>query len=86
MSFTKRADILIVAVGVPEFIKREHVSENTVVIDVGTNYIGGKLYGDVDFTDVEPIVKSITPVPGGVGPVTVASLLSNVYDAFLRLR
>jgi len=84
--FTKRADILVVAVGRPKFIGREHVTENTVVIDVGTNYVGDKLLGDVDYADLEGYVKAITPVPGGVGPVTVAELLRNVYNSSIILR
>lgn len=85
-SLSRDADILIVAIGKPEFIGREHVTEKTVVIDVGTNYVDGNLHGDVDLSSLEDYVKAVTPVPGGVGPVTVASLLSNVYDAFSRLR
>ncbi len=84
--FTQRADILVVAVGRPKFIGREHVTENTVVIDVGTNYVGDKLLGDVDFADLDGYVRAITPVPGGVGPVTVAELLRNVYNSSIILR
>jgi methylenetetrahydrofolate dehydrogenase (NADP+)/methenyltetrahydrofolate cyclohydrolase len=83
---TKQADILVVAMGKAEFVGRDFVSEKTVVIDVGTNYTENGLVGDVDFADVENYVEAITPVPGGVGPVTVAGLLTNVYGAFLRLR
>ena len=75
----KRADILIVAIGKPKMINREYVKEGAVVIDVGINRDeNGKLCGDVDFDDVKDIVSAITPVPGGVGPMTVAMLLNNV--------
>lgn len=75
----KRADILIVAIGKPKMINREYIKEGAVVIDVGINRDeNGKLCGDVDFEDVKDIVSAITPVPGGVGPMTVAMLLSNV--------
>lgn len=75
----KRADILIVAVGKPKMINREYIKEGAVVIDVGINRDeNGKLCGDVDFEDVKDIVSAITPVPGGVGPMTVAMLLNNV--------
>lgn len=83
---TKQADILVVAMGRPEFIGRDYISEKAVVIDVGTNYTEKGLVGDVAFSDVDGFVDAITPVPGGVGPVTVACLLTNVYGAFLRLR
>ena len=75
----KRADILIVAIGKPKMINREYIKEGAVVIDVGINQDeNGKLCGDVDFDDVKDITSAITPVPGGVGPMTVAMLLNNV--------
>ena len=75
---TSRADILIAAVGKPKMITREYVKEGAVVIDVGINRDGdNKLCGDVDFEDVEPVCSAITPVPGGVGPMTIAMLLYN---------
>lgn len=75
----KRADILIVSIGKPKMINREYIKEGAVVIDVGINRDeNGKLCGDVDFEDVKDIVSAITPVPGGVGPMTVAMLLNNV--------
>ncbi len=79
---TKSAEILIVAIGKPGFVNRDHVSKDAVVIDVGTNYIDGKLIGDVDHDSVEPVAGSLTPVPGGVGPVTVSCLLRNAYKAY----
>ncbi len=80
---TKRADILVVAIGKPKFITAEYVKEGAAVIDVGIHRIGtaenGKsiLCGDVDYEDVFPIASAITPVPGGVGPMTIAMLMSN---------
>lgn len=79
---TKRADILIVAIGKPQFITKEYVKEGAVVIDVGIHRgADNKLCGDVDFADVEPIASAITPVPGGVGPMTIAMLMNNCVEA-----
>ena len=79
---TKRADILIVAIGKPKFITKEYVKEGAVVIDVGIHVdADGRLCGDVDFEDVEPITSAITPVPGGVGPMTIAMLMNNCVEA-----
>lgn len=90
-SITKQADILIAAIGVPEFIKSEMVKNNAVVIDVGVNRVensskksGYKLVGDVDFENVAKKASFITPVPGGVGPMTIAMLMQNTYSAFLK--
>lgn len=78
----KRADILIVAIGKPKFITREYVKEGAVVIDVGIHRDAqNKLCGDVDFDDVEPVASAITPVPGGVGPMTIAMLMKNCVEA-----
>lgn len=84
--FTKQADILIAAVGVPHLIKRHDVKEGVVVIDVGMNKIddparksGSRLVGDVDYDAVAPVASAITPVPGGVGPMTIAMLLKNTF-------
>lgn len=79
---TKRADILIAAVGKPKMITADYVKEGAVVIDVGINRDeNGKLCGDVDFADVEPVCSAITPVPGGVGPMTIAMLLYNCMES-----
>ena len=79
---TGRADILIVAIGKPKMITREYVKEGAVVIDVGINRDeNNKLCGDVDFEDVEPVCGAITPVPGGVGPMTIAMLLNNCIES-----
>lgn len=76
--FTKQADILVVAIGKPKYITADMVKPGAVVIDVGINRDeNGKLCGDVDFEQVAPVVSAITPVPGGVGPMTVAELLKN---------
>ena len=81
---TKKADILIVAVGKKHLIKENMVKEGAIVIDVGINKEDGKLYGDVDFDNVKNKVSRITPVPGGVGPMTVAMLMSNVIKAYQK--
>ena len=78
---TKKADILIVAIGKKHFITRDMVKCGSIIIDVGINRVDGKLYGDVNFDDVYPKVKKITPVPGGVGPMTVVMLMKNVIEA-----
>lgn len=79
---TKQADILIVAIGKPKFITGEMVKENAVVIDVGMNRLeNGKLCGDIDYEGVEKKASYITPVPGGVGPMTIAMLMQNVVKA-----
>jgi methylenetetrahydrofolate dehydrogenase (NADP+)/methenyltetrahydrofolate cyclohydrolase len=75
---TKRADILVVAIGKPKFIDASYVREGAVVIDVGIHRMDdGKLCGDVDYASVEPVASAITPVPGGVGPMTIAMLMYN---------
>ena len=79
---TKRADILVVAVGRPKMITAEYVKEGAVVIDVGIHRNAeNKLCGDVDFDSVEPICSAITPVPGGVGPMTIAMLMNNCLES-----
>ena len=81
----KMADILVVAIGKPEYIDKEYVKEGAVVIDVGTNKNEeGKLVGDVNFESVKDVVSYITPVPGGVGPMTIVCLLSNLIDAYKK--
>ncbi len=83
---TKRADILIVAMGKPKFITAEYVKEGATVIDVGIHRLEGKkLCGDVDFESVEPIAGQITPVPGGVGPMTIAMLMQNTLESAQKL-
>ena len=77
-----KADILVVAIGVPNFIKKDWVKEGSIVIDVGINKLENKIVGDVKFEDVKEKVKAITPVPGGVGPMTIACLLKNTLECF----
>ena len=77
-------DILVAAIGVPHLIDETYVKDDHIVIDVGITKVDGKLYGDVNFDQVEPIVKSITPVPGGVGPMTVLNLMLNTVIAALQ--
>lgn len=81
---TKAADILIVAIGKPKLVDDTYVKEGQILIDVGINSKDGKLVGDVDFDKVKDIVRAITPVPGGVGPLTVASLFQNLLEAYDR--
>jgi methylenetetrahydrofolate dehydrogenase (NADP+)/methenyltetrahydrofolate cyclohydrolase len=77
----RRADILIAALGVPEFVKADMVRPGAVVIDVGVNRVEGRLVGDVDFAEVLKVAGKITPNPGGVGPMTIAMLLQNTVRA-----
>ncbi len=81
---TQMADILVSAVGKPKFIDASYIKKGAVVIDVGFNYSDKLLVGDVDFASVAPIASAITPVPGGVGPMTVAILMENVWKAYER--
>ncbi len=89
--YTKQADILIAAMGVPEFVKSDMVKEGVVVIDVGINRVedkskpkGYRLVGDVAFEEVMQKASYITPVPGGVGPMTIAMLLKNTYEGYIK--
>ena len=83
---TKQADLLVVAVGRKHFIDSRHVKKGAVVVDVGINRgADGKLYGDVDFDDVLPLASCITPVPGGVGPLTIAMLMQNTLICYNQL-
>jgi methylenetetrahydrofolate dehydrogenase (NADP+)/methenyltetrahydrofolate cyclohydrolase len=77
----RRADILIAAMGVPEFVKADMVKPGAVVIDVGVNRVGEKIVGDVDFANVQQVAGKITPNPGGVGPMTIAMLMQNTVRA-----
>lgn len=79
---TKQADILVVAVGQPELITKDYVKTGAVVIDVGINRTESGLKGDVDFNSVKSKVAAITPVPGGVGPMTIAMLMNQTYQAY----
>jgi methylenetetrahydrofolate dehydrogenase (NADP+)/methenyltetrahydrofolate cyclohydrolase len=82
---TKRADVLVAAVGRPKFVTADMVKPGAVVIDVGINRLpDGKLCGDVDFEGVKEVAGAITPVPGGVGPMTITMLLGNTLEAAER--
>ncbi|PMP77045.1 MAG: bifunctional methylenetetrahydrofolate dehydrogenase/methenyltetrahydrofolate cyclohydrolase FolD [Sulfurihydrogenibium sp.] len=83
-SHTLKADILVVAVGKPKLITADMVKEGVVVIDVGINRVDGKIVGDVDFENVKEKAYAITPVPGGVGPMTVAMLLYNTLNIYKK--
>lgn len=81
----KRADVLIAAIGKAKFFNRDYVKEGAVILDVGINRDeNNKLCGDVDYEDVKDIASYITPVPGGVGPMTIAMLMENTLDAYLK--
>ena len=79
-----KADILVVAVGIPKLVKGDWVKKGTIVIDVGINKTDKGIVGDVDFDEVSKSAKAITPVPGGVGPMTIACLLKNTIECFKR--
>ena len=81
-----RADIIIAAVGIPKLVKGNWVKKGAIVIDVGINKTKSGLVGDVDFEEVSKVAKAITPVPGGVGPMTIACLLSNTVECFKKTR
>ena len=83
-SIVRQADIVVAACGCPNLVKKDWLKEGAVVIDVGINRVEGKLCGDVDFEDAKEKASFITPVPGGVGPMTVAMLLENTYEAALK--
>ena len=80
----KRADIIVAAVGKPKLVKADWVKKDAIVIDVGINKTDSGLVGDVDFDEVSKVAKAITPVPGGVGPMTIACLLSNTIECFKK--
>ena len=78
----KESDLIVCAIGIPGFLTKDYIKKNAVVIDVGVNRLkDGTIVGDVCFEEVQPLVKAITPVPGGVGPMTVACLFENLVMA-----
>jgi methylenetetrahydrofolate dehydrogenase (NADP+) / methenyltetrahydrofolate cyclohydrolase len=79
-----RADIIIAAVGIPKLVKGDWIKKGAIVIDVGINKTDTGLVGDVDFDQVSKVAKAVTPVPGGVGPMTIACLLNNTVECFKR--
>ena len=81
----KRAEVVIVAVGNINFLQKDMIKDDAVVIDVGTNYVNGKVVGDVDFENVKDKAFAITPVPGGVGIVTNALLIENIIASAERM-
>jgi len=81
----RRADILVVAVGRPNFVTKEKIKEGVIIIDVGTNRVDGKLCGDADLNDVLDKCTAISPSPGGIGPLTVSFLLQNVFTAYKNI-
>jgi len=82
----KRADIIVAAVGRPKLVKADWVKKDAIVIDVGINKTDSGLVGDVNFDEVSKVAKAVTPVPGGVGPMTIACLLSNTVECFKKVR
>ena len=80
----KMADIVIVAIGVPRFLKGDMIKKDSIIIDVGINKVDNKIVGDVDFEDVFKKCSLITPVPGGVGPMTIAALISNILYCYKK--
>lgn len=80
--YTRCADIIIIAIGKAKFLTKDMIKENSIIIDVGINRVDNKLYGDVDFDDVKDKVSMITPVPGGIGPMTISALALNLYKAY----
>ena len=84
-AITKSADILIAAIGKPNFVTEDMIKDNTIIIDVGINRVDNKLIGDVDYQSVSQKASLITPVPGGVGPMTIAILMANTLQSFKNL-
>ena len=80
IDYTKNADIVISAVGKPNFIKADMIKDGAIVVDVGISRVNDKVVGDVDFEHVAPKTKYITPVPGGIGPMTIAMVIENIYE------
>lgn len=84
-AYCRSADILVAAIGIPQFVKGDWIKPGAVVIDVGINRVGDKLVGDVDYLPAAQVAAAITPVPGGVGPMTIAMLLANTLQAAINL-
>ena len=82
ININNKADILVAAVGVTNLVKKDWIKDNAIIIDVGINKVGEKIVGDVNFDALKDKVKAITPVPGGVGPMTIACLLKNTLECF----
>ncbi len=84
--YTKTADIIVVAVGKPLFLKKEMVHKDAIVIDVGSTFVDGKFCWDADFENLKDFVFALTPAPGGVGPMTVSVLLQNTWKSYRKLQ
>ncbi len=80
---TQKADIIVAACGVANLVKKDWIKRDAILIDVGINRLNGKICGDIDFEDIQDYAKAITPVPGGVGPMTIAMLLQNTYEGYI---
>lgn len=80
--YTKNADMIIIAIGKAKFLTKDMIKDNCIIIDVGINRVDNKLYGDVDYDDVLDKVSMITPVPGGIGPMTISALALNLYKVY----
>lgn len=80
--YTICADIIIIAIGKAKFLTKDMIKDNSIIIDVGINRVDNKLYGDVDFDEIYDKVSMITPVPGGIGPMTISALAVNLYKAY----
>ncbi len=78
----KNSDIIVSAIGKPNFITKDYISEGAIVVDVGINRVNGTLFGDVDFINTAPLTSYITPVPGGIGPMTIAMLMENTFELY----
>ncbi len=81
---TRGADLIAVAIGKPNYITADMVKEGAIIVDIGINRVDGKVCGDVDYEEVSKKASFITPVPGGVGPLTIVTLLTNTYEAFIK--
>ena len=79
-----QADVIVAAVGIKKLVKRNWVKKDAIVIDVGINKTEKGIVGDVDFDEVSKVARALTPVPGGVGPMTIACLLKNTIECFKR--
>ena len=78
--FTKDAEIVVVACGIPKLLKKEMIKEGSVVIDVGISRVDGKIVGDIDFDNIKDIALFVTPNPGGIGPMTIAMIIDNLIE------
>ena len=80
--YTKKSDIIVIAIGKKHFLSKEMIKKDAIIIDVGFNYINGKIYGDADFNQLKELSSYITPVPGGIGPITQYEAMNNLFIAY----